>query len=727
MTVHQRKADSECTIAGMYDLSKTIGKGHFAVVKLARHVFTGEKVAVKVIDKAKLDPVSRDHLFQEVRCMKLVQHPHIVRLYEVIDTQTKLYLILELGDGDMYDYIINNHGRGLDVDTARVYFTQILEAISYCHDLHVVHRDLKPENVIFFERLGLVKLTDFGFSNRFEPDTKLDTSCGSLAYSAPEILLGDSYDAPAVDVWSLGVLLYMLVCGEPPFQEANDSETLTMIMDCRYRIPSHIPPDCASLISAMLKREPRERMSLSNIVNHRWMIANGRQCCDNSLCVSLVGREHLPSEDQESIIQKMVDGGIATRAEIYRALESDEYSNVTATFYLLAERKLKKNHADEHKPVMRSRPSTTSHWPPRLEHSLSTPEEAACSASEQITLEPSPKSAPYDQSDNVFSSDNTFLGYSSAASNISTEVDHIPRKFSLINEEDEESDTDDLTNDVQNVKESRSVTGWQQQHKKKLMRNKTQSGSDTSDNDEDSKHTPNGSSLNLPHKRKDSGNSSDNDGPPGSGCASGTHSHLSVSHVQGSSSKANTSGTSSPCAKKKYGGTSRSSSIDTPQGTDQGSKTTSATTNSCDKLNSNGNNKDCDNSLRVLTSKFVDSSLSRLSNFSLASLSSSISSRSSNKYSANTTPRSSQRRSKDANKFSKTRLMQQLKMDFSELSDRELTDSDCGSLHNSLRVKISTCTAAGSSVKEYSVITEEQGSPPIHTASKKTTDCCSIM
>ena len=95
---------------------------------------------------------------------------------------------------------------------------QVVHAISYCHQLHVVHRDLKPENVVFFEKLGMVKLTDFGFSNKYNPGQKLETSCGSLAYSAPEILLGDSYDAPAVDIWSLGVILYMLVCGHPPFQ-----------------------------------------------------------------------------------------------------------------------------------------------------------------------------------------------------------------------------------------------------------------------------------------------------------------------------------------------------------------------------------------------------------------------------------------------------------------------------------------------------------------------------
>lgn len=301
-------------IAGLYDLEETLGRGHFAVVKLARHVFTGEKVAVKVIDKLKLDEVSRSHLFQEVRCMKLVQHPNVVRLYEVIDTQTKLYLILELGDGgDLYDYIMR-HETGLTEQVARDYFRQIVRAISYCHRLHVVHRDLKPENVVFFEKLGMVKLTDFGFSNKFNPGQKLETSCGSLAYSAPEILLGDSYDAPAVDVWSLGVILYMLVCGQAPFQEANDSETLTMIMDCKYTIPAHVSNACKMLIGRMLVRAPERRATLQQIANDPWL-GEGPQT-EQVEYLPLVSRQQVSEEDHNLIIQKIVNGNIATKEEI---------------------------------------------------------------------------------------------------------------------------------------------------------------------------------------------------------------------------------------------------------------------------------------------------------------------------------------------------------------------------------------------------------------------------
>lgn len=363
----------QAQIAGLYQIEETIGQGHFAVVKLAKHIFSGEKVAIKVIDKSKLDKISREHLFQEVKCMKLVQHPNVVRLYEVIDTATKLYLVLELGDGgDMYDYImknshINNNG-GLTEAKSKNYFRQIVRAVKYCHDLHVVHRDLKPENVVFFEQTGQVKLTDFGFSNVYQPGTKLYTSCGSLAYSAPEILLGDSYDAPAVDIWSLGVILYMLVTGRAPFQEASDSETLTMILDCKYIIPSYVSPPCSDLITKMILRNADERLKLTDIINHEWLSLDDLTNENNSSSsttdtetikiikakkkpkfdmesLPLIKREHLSKSDNDEIIESMLNGGISeTRQEIYQALDEDNYSYITATYYLLAENLLRKHY-----------------------------------------------------------------------------------------------------------------------------------------------------------------------------------------------------------------------------------------------------------------------------------------------------------------------------------------------------------------------------------------------
>uniref|UniRef100_A0A3B4A7Q0 SNF-related serine/threonine-protein kinase n=1 Tax=Periophthalmus magnuspinnatus TaxID=409849 RepID=A0A3B4A7Q0_9GOBI len=256
---------------GLYHLGRTLGRGHFAVVKLARHVNTGQLVAVKIINKTKLDVMATSHLLQEVRCMRRVQHPNVVRLYEVIDTPSTLYLVMELAEGgDLYDYI-QRHDGGVAEVTAKRHFAQIVRAVSYCHRLHVVHRDLKPENVVFFPQQGAVKLTDFGFSNLFQPGTMLATSCGSLAYSAPEILLGEEYDAPAVDIWSLGVILYMLVCGVPPFHETNDSETLVMILDCRYRVPEHVSDHCRHLISRMLQKDPTSRATLDEIEAHDWL------------------------------------------------------------------------------------------------------------------------------------------------------------------------------------------------------------------------------------------------------------------------------------------------------------------------------------------------------------------------------------------------------------------------------------------------------------------------
>ncbi|VDD81599.1 unnamed protein product [Mesocestoides corti] len=422
MSIYQRFFEEsnsvEPKVAGLYDLGPTIGRGHYAVVKVAQHVFTGEKVAVKVIDKTKLDAPSREHLFQEVVCMKLVQHPNVVRLYEVIDTVNKLYLILELGDGgDLYDYIMK-HEHGLSETLAKRYFRQIVTAISYCHNLHVVHRDLKPENVVFFEQLGVVKLTDFGFSNQFVPGKQLDTFCGSLAYSAPEILLGTKYDAPKVDIWSLGVILFMLVCGRLPFEEANDSETLTKIMDCEYQLPPHLSPQCCSLISRLLIRDPAKRATLEEVLQDEWLQMVDEELPIGLFSVPLISQEHLQFEDHIEILNKMASGGLASVDEIQQALDRNEYSHISATYFLLAERKLKRNYIEEYKVLSAQAKA--------IEQTLNLQQKSQSTCPVEQTEKPQARPASLPKS----------ISASLAASGAEERL----RRFSMILEDEEEND-----------------------------------------------------------------------------------------------------------------------------------------------------------------------------------------------------------------------------------------------------------------------------------------------
>ncbi|KAL7978211.1 hypothetical protein Chor_014750 [Crotalus horridus] len=195
---------------GNYRLLKTIGKGNFAKVKLARHVLTGKEVAVKIIDKTQLNSSSLQKLFREVRIMKVLNHPNI---------------------GEVFDYLVA-HGRMKEKE-ARAKFRQIVSAVQYCHQKFIVHRDLKAENLLLDADMN-IKIADFGFSNEFTFGNKLDTFCGSPPYAAPELFQGKKYDGPEVDVWSLGVILYTLVSGSLPFDGQNLKELRERVLRGKY-------------------------------------------------------------------------------------------------------------------------------------------------------------------------------------------------------------------------------------------------------------------------------------------------------------------------------------------------------------------------------------------------------------------------------------------------------------------------------------------------------------
>ncbi|XP_025052971.1 MAP/microtubule affinity-regulating kinase 3 isoform X3 [Alligator sinensis] len=298
---------------GNYRLLKTIGKGNFAKVKLARHILTGREVAIKIIDKTQLNPTSLQKLFREVRIMKILNHPNIVKLFEVIETEKTLYLIMEYASGgEVFDYLVA-HGRMKEKE-ARAKFRQIVSAVQYCHQKHIVHRDLKAENLLLDADMN-IKIADFGFSNEFTVGNKLDTFCGSPPYAAPELFQGKKYDGPEVDVWSLGVILYTL-------------ELRERVLRGKYRIPFYMSTDCENLLKRFLVLNPTKRGTLEQIMKDRWINAGHEE--DE---LKPFVEPELDISDQKRI-DIMVGMGYS-QEEIQESLSKMKYDEITATYLLL--------------------------------------------------------------------------------------------------------------------------------------------------------------------------------------------------------------------------------------------------------------------------------------------------------------------------------------------------------------------------------------------------------
>ncbi|XP_074992518.1 maternal embryonic leucine zipper kinase isoform X2 [Calonectris borealis] len=235
-----------------YELHETIGTGGFAKVKLARHLLTGEKVAIKIMDKFALgDDLPRVKI--EIDAMKNLSHQHICQLYHVIETSKKIFMVLEYcPGGELFDYIISKDR--LSEEEARVFFRQIVSAIAYVHSQGYAHRDLKPENLLIDKEHNL-KLIDFGLCAKPKGglDYHLNTCCGSPAYAAPELIQGKAYIGSEADIWSMGVLLYALLCGSLPFDDDNVMAVYRKIMRGKYSIPKWLSPSSTLLLNQMLQ------------------------------------------------------------------------------------------------------------------------------------------------------------------------------------------------------------------------------------------------------------------------------------------------------------------------------------------------------------------------------------------------------------------------------------------------------------------------------------------
>jgi len=315
-----------------YRLGKTLGIGSFGKVKVAEHILTGNKVAIKILNRKKIKQMEMEEkVKREIKILRLFMHPHIIRLYEVIETPTDIYVVMEyVRSGELFDYIVEK-GRLVE-DEARHFFQQIISGVEYCHRHMVVHRDLKPENLLLDSRAN-VKIADFGLSNVMHDGHFLKTSCGSPNYAAPEVISGKLYAGPEVDVWSCGVILYALLCGSLPFDDENIPNLFKKIKGGIYTLPSHLSPGARDLIPRMLLVDPLKRITIPEIRQHPWFTIH----LPRYIAVLQAG----PS----SSIGTMVDSDLVREVErlgfehsfIIESLRSRQQNKATVAYHLLAD------------------------------------------------------------------------------------------------------------------------------------------------------------------------------------------------------------------------------------------------------------------------------------------------------------------------------------------------------------------------------------------------------
>jgi serine/threonine protein kinase len=260
----------------MYDIGQELGSGAFSVVKSAQHKVTKELYAVKILDKYEDDDEQTQKFKQEIAIISSLHHENIVRFYELDSDNENYYVIMELvGGGELFDYIIDSK-RIPELESVCI-VAQVLKAIEYMHKIGTAHRDLKPENLLFKNSdKKIIKIADFGESKSFT-EGSLTTYCGTPDYMAPEIIRGDPYGS-AVDLWSIGVITYVMVAGFPPFDGENDVEVFASILSIRYSFPSPewdtISSSAKHFISSLLKDSPKDRLTASEALEHPWIVNN---------------------------------------------------------------------------------------------------------------------------------------------------------------------------------------------------------------------------------------------------------------------------------------------------------------------------------------------------------------------------------------------------------------------------------------------------------------------
>ncbi|XP_054189105.1 serine/threonine-protein kinase BRSK2 isoform X21 [Homo sapiens] len=310
------------------------------LVKLGVHCVTCQKVAIKIVNREKLSESVLMKVEREIAILKLIEHPHVLKLHDVYENKKYLYLVLEhVSGGELFDYLVKK-GR-LTPKEARKFFRQIISALDFCHSHSICHRDLKPENLLLDEKNN-IRIADFGMASLQVGDSLLETSCGSPHYACPEVIRGEKYDGRKADVWSCGVILFALLVGALPFDDDNLRQLLEKVKRGVFHMPHFIPPDCQSLLRGMIEVDAARRLTLEHIQKHIWYIGGKNEPEPEQPIPRKVQIRSLPSlEDIDpDVLDSMHSlGCFRDRNKLLQDLLSEEENQEKMIYFLLLDRK----------------------------------------------------------------------------------------------------------------------------------------------------------------------------------------------------------------------------------------------------------------------------------------------------------------------------------------------------------------------------------------------------
>ena len=314
-------------ISKSYKINKEIGSGTFGKVYLGEHIPTQSPLAIKVLDKSKIqDRSDFERVCRELKISQTILHPHLVQLYDMLETENHIFLIMEyLEGGELYDYIVSK--RRLTEPEAFLYFIQVVSAIDYMHKLNIVHRDLKPENLLLDQQKRVIKLVDFGLGRFYDVHAKVETACGSPCYAPPEMLSKFKYEPIKADIWSLGIVLYAMLAGFLPFDDDNTEVLYQKIIEGNFSMPHWISAEAQDLLSKIINKEPDKRISIAQIYEHPWFKKSSEALYKQGVLTALEQyHEHFTGIDQEAV-KAVMKGGYSEK-EVLESINSKNFSDI---------------------------------------------------------------------------------------------------------------------------------------------------------------------------------------------------------------------------------------------------------------------------------------------------------------------------------------------------------------------------------------------------------------